>query len=105
MLLVELGKIIQAVRTSRNLSRSELAAQLFCDKTAIDKLEVGKYSPSYNLLSRIALALDLNSEQLSFLAGRPKETLQCKLEALYLKLGYDGMLEAIELMARPKLED
>lgn len=94
--LSELGNIIQSARKKHGLSPTQLAAKLFIDPSAISKIEKGKYKPSNNLLSRLALCLELDLSILSFLAGRPANDLQEKLECLYKQIGYYKMLDAIE---------
>jgi len=66
------GKIIREARKHKGYSQRVLADQLGLDFTYLSKLENNRadYPPKEEVIRAIALNLDLDQEQLIFLAGR-----------------------------------
>ncbi len=55
-LLLNLGRKIEAVRTFRGLTQRQLANLVYCDKSAISRIENGKQDPGV-MIYAIAYAL------------------------------------------------
>lgn len=55
----ELGDFLSLARKRKGLTQRELASRVNCVHTYIDKIEKGKQRGSYNILLKIAAALDL----------------------------------------------
>ena len=66
------GEVIRATRKEKGYSQRELARQIGLDFTYLSKLENNRadYPPKENVIRIIAQKLDLNEEELVFLAGR-----------------------------------
>lgn len=66
------GNIIREARKQKGYSQRVLAEQLGLDFTYLSKLENNRadYAPKEDVIRAIALNLDLDQEQLIFLAGR-----------------------------------
>ena len=66
------GEVIRAARKEKGYSQRELAKQIGLDFTYLSKLENNRsdYPPKENVIRTIAQKLDLNEEELVFLAGR-----------------------------------
>lgn len=94
--LIYLGHLIKDAREQKKISRIQLAAKLFIDISVVSKLEKGKYRPSYNLICRLAIILELNADILSFLARRPGDELQQRLEKIYDLCGYGEMINRLD---------
>lgn len=56
------GKRLQLIRKSKGLTQTKLAELAGIHEKHISKLELGTYTPSFNTLSKILQALDLNVE-------------------------------------------
>ena len=67
-----LGNLIKMARKAKNYSQRELAKQIGLDFTYLSKIENNKvdYPPREEVIRTLASNLDLNSEELIFLAGR-----------------------------------
>lgn len=66
------GKLIRQARKAKGYSQRELAALLLVDFTYLSKLENDRaeYAPKEEVIRSLARHLDLNEEELIFLAGR-----------------------------------
>lgn len=66
------GKTIRAARRDKGYSQRELAALVEVDYTYLSKLENDRadYPPKEDVIRTLAQHLDLNAEELSYLAGR-----------------------------------
>lgn len=66
------GQIIRQARKDKGLSQRELGEQLGLDFTYLSKLENNRadYAPKEEIIRALAQNLDLNEEELIFLAGR-----------------------------------
>lgn len=66
------GKLIRQARLRQGYSQRELAALLLVDFTYLSKLENDRaeYAPKEDVIRSLARHLDLNEEELIFLAGR-----------------------------------
>ncbi len=66
------GQVIHAARKEKGYSQRELAKQIGLDFTYLSKLENNRadYPPKENVIRIIAQKLNLNEEELVFLAGR-----------------------------------
>ncbi len=58
------GKEIKRLRTSHNLTQSELADTLAIDSTYVSHLENGKRACSFRILERIAAAFEVSYQSL-----------------------------------------
>ena len=54
------GKKLQQIRRVKNLTQSELAEKAGINEKHISKIETGVYFPTYNTLSKILKALDID---------------------------------------------
>lgn len=59
-----LGEAIRRARLARNMTQEELASKLQTTKSAISKYELGKREPSLALITKIALALSVRTEDI-----------------------------------------
>jgi HTH-type transcriptional regulator, competence development regulator len=66
------GKLIRQARKDKGYSQRELAAMLSVDFTYLSKLENDRadYAPKEEVIRSLARNLDINEEELIFLAGR-----------------------------------
>jgi transcriptional regulator with XRE-family HTH domain len=66
------GRLIRQARKDKGFSQRELAAMLSVDFTYLSKLENDRadYAPKEEVIRSLARNLDLNEEELIFLAGR-----------------------------------
>lgn len=66
------GKVIRKARKGKEFSQRELAKLAGIDYTYLSKLENDHagYPPSGDVIHKLALHLDLNGEELRYLAGR-----------------------------------
>ncbi len=66
------GKLIRQARKAKGYSQRELAVLLQVDFTYLSKLENDRaeYAPKEEVIRSLARHLDLNEEELIFLAGR-----------------------------------
>lgn len=66
------GTLIRQARKAKGYSQRELAALLLVDFTYLSKLENDRaeYAPKEDVIRSLARHLDLNEEELIFLAGR-----------------------------------
>ncbi|MDJ0737423.1 MAG: helix-turn-helix transcriptional regulator [Nostocaceae cyanobacterium] len=66
------GKVIRKARKEKEFSQRELAKLTGIDYTYLSKLENDHagYPPSEDVINKLALHLDLNAEELRYLAGR-----------------------------------
>jgi transcriptional regulator with XRE-family HTH domain len=55
-----IGEVIKLVRTSKLIGQIELANRLGVDKSFISHLETGRRDPSWEMINRVAVALDVN---------------------------------------------
>lgn len=62
--LISLGKRIRRRRGEISLSQSDLGALSDIDRTYISGIERGRRNPTYLLLRRLSLALDMTMESL-----------------------------------------
>jgi len=58
------GQVLQELRRDKRLSQQKLADAADCHRTYVSLIERGKFSPSINLVFRLAAALDLTPSQL-----------------------------------------
>jgi transcriptional regulator with XRE-family HTH domain len=82
------GRVIRDVRKNKGLSQRELAKLLDLDFTYLSKLENDRadYSPKEEVIRSLARQLELNEDELVFLAGRIPQR-----EEELLKQHYKGM--------------
>lgn len=66
----KVGKFIRKLRESKKWSQEELASNLYCDRTKINKLENGKRSPKIEELTLLSEIFDISLEEL--IAGEKK---------------------------------
>ncbi len=66
------GRLIRQARKDKAYSQRELAAMLSVDFTYLSKLENDRadYAPKEDVIRALARNLDINEEELIFLAGR-----------------------------------
>ena len=66
------GKVIRQARKAKEFSQRELAKLTGIDYTYLSKLENDHagYPPSEEVINKLALHLDLNADELRYLAGR-----------------------------------
>ena len=66
------GRLIRQARKDKAYSQRELAAMLSVDFTYLSKLEndLADYAPKEEVIRALARNLDINEEELIFLAGR-----------------------------------
>ncbi|MBS1503978.1 MAG: helix-turn-helix transcriptional regulator [Bacteroidetes bacterium] len=57
VLLQQLGARIRAIRKEKGITQTDLANKLDKDQPTINKLETGKFNPSYLFLTEIASGL------------------------------------------------
>lgn len=57
------GRKLQQIRKSKGLTQEKLAELAGVHEKHISKLELGTYKPSFNTLSKVLSALDLNIEE------------------------------------------
>ena len=69
------GRIICQARKSKGYSQRDLAKLISLDFTYLSKLENDRatYAPKEEVIRKLATCLDLNEEELVFLAGRLPE--------------------------------
>jgi transcriptional regulator with XRE-family HTH domain len=60
----ELGLKLRKLRKQRGLTLHQLATMTQAHKTTVMRVEKGEVSPSTNLLRKIAIALDVPTEEL-----------------------------------------
>lgn len=70
----EMVNELRSVRTSRSLSRQQLADRVEVNVQTIGALERGHYSPSLYLALLIAAALEVNLDELFRLAAESTDT-------------------------------
>lgn len=63
-LLKELGERIRAIRTEKGLTQVELANAIGKDQQVIQRLEAGRYNPSYFYLAQVASGLEISIHEL-----------------------------------------
>ena len=61
---VEFGDRVKALRMKRSLSQEGLAHAASINRTYIASLEVGRRNPSLDMMSRLAIALDVDLAEL-----------------------------------------
>lgn len=71
----QFGQIIRDARKAKGYSQRELAALVKLDFTYLSKLENDRadYAPKEDVIRNLAMQLDLNPDELIFLAGRIPE--------------------------------
>lgn len=71
-MLQSFGQLIRQARKDRGYSQRDLAKLVDLDFTYLSKLENGRadYPPKENVIRLLAQRLELNAEELIFLAGR-----------------------------------
>lgn len=62
--LVKLGKQIQRIRKNKGMTQVQLAHSLNKDQQSIQRLEAGKFNPSYIYLTEIATGLGVSIDVL-----------------------------------------
>ena len=69
------GLIIREARKAKKYSQRDLAKLIGLDFTYLSKLENNRatYAPKEDVIRKLAMCLDLNAEELIFLAGRLPE--------------------------------
>lgn len=70
-----LGNVIRAERTARKLSQERLAGLAGLDRTSVQRLERGVYSPNLDTLERVARALQTHPSELLARADGSEEEL------------------------------
>jgi len=60
----KLGKRIQEIRLSKNLSQQDLAAKCNFEKTNMSRLEAGRVNSTLSTLNKIAQGLEVNIVEL-----------------------------------------
>lgn len=74
------GERVKALRTAKNLSQRELAAEVEVNFTYISKIENGKLEfsdfPSEKLIRKMAVSLDGDVDELLLLADKVPETIR-----------------------------
>ncbi len=75
------GRKLQQIRKSKGLTQAKLAELADVHEKHISKLELGTYAPSFNTLSKILSALDLNIED----AGLNLEKVSVNDNPFYMK--------------------
>ena len=72
---VTFGKIVKQARKRKNISQRELAKLIGIDFTYLSKIENNRtdYPPKEEVIKSLAQELELNSEELIFLAGKIPE--------------------------------
>ncbi len=63
---MKIGEKIQKLRKNRKFSQNELAVLLGVHVTHISRLETGKYSPSLELIKKLAETFEITSDYLVF---------------------------------------
>lgn len=59
-----LGKVIKMLREERKLSQSKLGLNIFKDQQSIQKVETGKFNPTYIYLLEICTGLEISIREL-----------------------------------------
>ncbi|MBE6542749.1 MAG: helix-turn-helix transcriptional regulator, partial [Ruminococcaceae bacterium] len=59
-----IGEIIKEYRTKKGITQEELGNKLFVTKQTISKWECGKTDPDIEMLRRIAVFLDIPSDEI-----------------------------------------
>ena len=79
------GQVIKDARKNKGLSQRKLASLMGIDLTYLSKLENNRadYPPKEGLISLLAKNLDLNEEELIFLAGRIPQRYEEVLKQYY----------------------
>jgi len=115
------GKLIWQARRKRGWSQRELAAKVGVDYTYLSKLENDHVEPSEEVIRELAHHLELNAEELMYLAGkmtqRDEEALKELVKANYKEMaalfrrvrsspGIDSLVEGVdEQVARLQKEN
>lgn len=66
----KLGKRIQEIRKSQNITQEKLAEKINMDITSLSKIETGRNYPQPETLEKIALALSVDIERLFFFRNK-----------------------------------
>ncbi|MGK7943818.1 MAG: helix-turn-helix domain-containing protein [Microcystaceae cyanobacterium] len=77
------GKYIWQARRSKRLNQRELAKKLGIDATYLSKLENDRVEPSQKIIDLLAQYLELDAEELTYLAGKMPEGLEEVIKANY----------------------
>ena len=79
------GQVIKKARKDKGLSQRKLASLIDIDFTYLSKLENNRvdYPPREHVIKSLARELDLNEEELIFLAGRIPERYEQLLKQHY----------------------
>jgi transcriptional regulator with XRE-family HTH domain len=95
---VSFGSFIAETRKSKNQSQKELAAQINISPQYLNDIEHDKRSPSSpQLIQQITAALQIDSEYLSYLAGRISEEVKDqKLDQATFKKAMLAFRKAVE---------
>lgn len=68
-----LGKTIRAARTAAEMTLDDLAGELDIAEASLSNIERDRSIPSEDLLRRLALALNLDADELRAMAGKLTE--------------------------------
>jgi transcriptional regulator with XRE-family HTH domain len=63
-LQIIVGKNIQKIRESKDISQQELAAKCNFEKSNMSRLEAGRVNPTLSTLEKVAKALDVSLAEL-----------------------------------------
>jgi HTH-type transcriptional regulator, competence development regulator len=95
----DFGQLIREARKDKGYSQRELAKLVDLDFTYLSKLENNRadYAPKEDVIRKLADVLELNAEELVFLAGRIPER-----DETLLKQNYKDMPVLFRRMQDPK---
>jgi len=65
----KIGEVIKLVRTSKLIGQVELSRRIGVDKSFISHIETGRQEPSWEMLNRFAVALDVHVAFLAMLTN------------------------------------
>ncbi len=75
-----LGKRIQSIRKSRNLTQEKLAEMIDIEIPSLSYLETGKYSPSIETLEKLSKALNVQPWEFYYFSDMSDEDKKFELE-------------------------
>ncbi len=84
------GQVIKKARKDKGLSQRKLASLIDIDFTYLSKLENNRvdYPPKEEVINSLAEHLDLNEEELIFLAGRSPQRYEELLKQHYQTIAF-----------------
>ena len=88
-----LGEKIRSLRKAKLMSQGELAAQIGAHVTHISRLEKGRYSPSLEILKKLAETFEVTLDFLAFENMEDLEPAKLKDKTLYEKMKIIDTLE------------